>query len=585
MWKRSSKNEMKKLPAGACSRDNPCETGHLRYSRAILLPELAADFIISWIIGKCKLCEKFFAIHTLTKSKKFIIIIKSCGEKRKSRYWMYAFFVHFNMVVAAFRKSLLRVWTVNAFNKNGGKLNQEETTNKMGTKPVPKVMLGMGIPIILSMVLQACYNIVDSMFVARIPDTEGITNAGECAVNALTLAFPVQMLIVAFGIGTGVGVNALLAKSLGQRDEEKVAKAAGNGVSLALIIYAVFLLFGLSGVKAYIGSQTKDAVILTMGSSYLSICSAVSFGIVLFSIYEKLLQSTGKTVYSTIAQVSGAVVNIVLDPIMIFGYFGLPATGIRGAAYATVIGQIVSMLIAMYFHYRKNKEVKAGLRYLKLEGGIVREIYAIGLPAIIMQALMSFMTYGVNLIFGTVSQAAVTAYGIFYKIQQFIFFAGFGLRDAITPIVSFNYGMGDQKRVKQGIFYGLLYTGVIMLIGLVGLEVFAKPLIGLFAMSEETEGLCVMASKIIATGFLFAGGNIAIQGVFQALGCGLDSLIVSLLRLCIVVLPLAWLFARMENAVNIIWWAFPIAELVAVIVAVLFLLRANKKIIKPMKGR
>lgn len=489
------------------------------------------------------------------------------------------------MVVAAFRKSLLRVRVASALNRNGGTLNQEGTTNKMGTESIPKVMLGMGIPIILSMVLQACYNIVDSMFVARIPDTDGIINAGECAVNALTLAFPVQMLIVAFGIGTGVGVNALLAKSLGQRDAEKVAKAAGNGVSLALIIYAVFLLFGLFGVKAYIGSQTKDAVILTMGSSYLSICSVVSFGIVLFSIYEKLLQSTGKTVYSTIAQVSGAVVNIVLDPIMIFGYFGLPATGIRGAAYATVIGQIVSMLIAMYFHYRKNKEVKAGLNYLKLEGGIVKEIYAIGLPAIIMQALMSFMTYGVNLIFGTVSQAAVTAYGIFYKIQQFIFFAGFGLRDAITPIVSFNYGMGDQKRVRQGIFYGLLYTEVIMLIGLAGLEVFAKPLIGLFAMSGETEGLCVMASKIIATGFLFAGGNIAIQGVFQALGCGLDSLIVSLLRLCIIVLPLAWVFARMENAVNMIWWAFPIAEFVAVIAAVLFLLRANNKIIKPMKGR
>ena len=464
-------------------------------------------------------------------------------------------------------------------------MNQEVTTNKMGTECIPKVMLNMGIPIILSMVLQACYNIVDSMFVARIPDTDGIINAGECAVNALTLAFPIQMLIVAFGIGTGVGVNALLAKSLGQRDAEKVAKAAGNGVSLALIIYVAFMLFGLFGVKAYIGSQTKDAVILTMGRSYLSICSVVSFGIILFSIYEKLLQSTGNTVYSTIAQVSGAVVNIVLDPIMIFGYFGLPATGIRGAAYATVIGQIVSMLIAMYFHYRKNKEVKAGLKYLKLDRSIVKEIYEIGLPAIIMQALMSFMTYGVNLIFGMVSQAAVTAYGIFYKIQQFIFFAGFGLRDAITPIVSFNYGMGDQKRVEQGIFYGLLYTNMIMLIGLAGLEVFAKPLIGLFAMSEETEGLCVMASKIIATGFLFAGGNIAIQGVFQALGCGLDSLIVSLLRLCIIVLPLAWVFARLENAVNIIWWAFPIAELVAVIVAVLFLLRANNKIIKPMKGR
>lgn len=458
-------------------------------------------------------------------------------------------------------------------------MSKEIVENKMGTEAVPKVMLGMGIPMILSMVLQACYNIVDSMFVARIPDSEGIVHAGEYAVNALTLAFPVQMLIVAFGIGTGVGVNAMLAKSLGQRDEEKVAKAAGNGISLALIIYAVFLLFGLFGVKAYIGSQTRDTVILAMGNSYLAICSIVSFGIILFSIYEKLLQSTGKTMYSTIAQVSGAVCNIVLDPIMIFGYFGLPAMGIRGAAYATVIGQIVSMLVAMWFHYRKNTEVKSGRKYLKLEPSIVKEIYKIGLPAIIMQALMSFMTYGVNLIFGTVSQSAVTAYGIFYKIQQFIFFAGFGLRDAITPIVSFNFGMGDQKRVKQGIFYGLLYVGIIMLAGIVGLELFAGPLIGLFAMSKETADLCILATRIIAAGFLFAGGNIALQGVFQALGCGLESLVVSLLRLCIIVLPLAWIFAQLGNAQFMIWWAFPIAELVALLVAVVCMWRVNKLII------
>lgn len=462
-------------------------------------------------------------------------------------------------------------------------MSKKAVTNKMGTEAVSKVMLSMGIPMILSMVLQACYNIVDSMFVARIPDTAGIKHAGECAVNALTLAFPVQMLIVAFGIGTGVGVNAMLAKSLGQRDKEKIAKAAGNGITLAIIIYTVFLLFGLFGVKAYIRSQTGDEVILAMGSSYLSICSVFSFGIVLFSIYEKLLQSTGKSVYSTIAQVSGAVVNIILDPVMIFGYFGLPKMGIRGAAYATVIGQVVSMLVAMYFHYTKNAEVKSGRRYLKPEWGIIKEIYVIGLPAIIMQALMSFMTYGVNLIFGMVSQAAVTAYGIFYKIQQFLFFAGFGLRDAITPIVSFNYGMRDKKRVKQGIFYGILYVEIIMFVGLIGLELFADPLIGLFAMSKETQELCVMATKIIAAGFLFAGGNIAIQGVFQALGCGMASLVVSLLRLCVIVLPLAWIFAKLENADFMIWWAFPIAEFAAFIAAVLFLVRADKRIIKLMK--
>lgn len=417
------------------------------------------------------------------------------------------------------------------------KLSREATTNKMGTGSVPKVMLSMGIPMILSMVLQACYNIVDSMFVARIQDSGNITHMGEYAVNALTLAFPVQMLIVAFGIGTGVGVNALLAKSLGQQDKEKVAKVAGNGVSLAFIIYAVFLLFGLFGTKAYIGSQTKDDIILEMGTSYLSICLVMSFGIILFSIYEKLLQSVGKTVYSTIAQVSGAVVNIVLDPIMIFGYFGLPKMGITGAAYATVIGQIISMLVAMYFHYTKNTEVKSGKKYLKLERKIVKEIYVIG------------------------------------------------LRDAITPMVSFNYGKGDKKRVKEGIFYGMLYIGIIMLIGLIILETFTNLLVGLFDMSKETESLCILASKIIATGFLFAGGNIAIQGVFQALGCGLDSLIVSVLRLCVVVLPLAWLFTKFANADFMIWWAFPIAEFVAFLVAVALLLHANNKIIKPIEER
>lgn len=481
--------------------------------------------------------------------------------------------------MVAFRKSLRGCNPV-----KGGKLSKEVTMNKMGSEFIPKVMLSMGIPMILSMILQACYNIVDSMFVARIPDSEGIVNAGEYAVNALTLAFPVQMLIVAFGIGTGVGVNALLAKCLGERNSEAVAKVAGNGVALGLIIYVVFMIFGFVGIDAYLASQTKDVIVLGMGTSYLKICTILCIGMVMFSIYEKLLQSTGKTVYSTIAQIAGAITNIVLDPIMIFGYFGCPQMGIEGAAYATVIGQVVSMLVAMFFHYRKNTEVPSGWKYLKLDKDVVRKIYAIGLPAIIMQALMSFMTYGVNIIFGAVSAAAVTAYGIFYKIQQFIFFAAFGLRDAITPIVSFNYGMGNKKRIKQGIFYGILYIEIIMIIGIVALEIFAEPLVGLFALTGDTQDLCVLACKIIAVGFLFAGGNIAIQGVFQALDSGFSSLVVSVLRLFIVVLPLAWIFTKFDNATFMIWWAFPIAEAVACVVAVVLLVQANKSIIVPMKN-
>lgn len=238
-------------------------------------------------------------------------------------------------------------------------MNKElEKMNKMGTKPIPKVMLSMGIPMILSMVLQACYNIVDSMFVARIPDTEGISHMGEYAVNALTLAFPVQMLIVAFGIGTGVGVNALLAKCLGQKNTERVAMVAGNGVTLGIIIYVLFFIFCIFGIDFYLNTQTSDELIFSMAESYLIICTLLSLGIIMFSIFEKLLQSTGKSLYSTIAQIAGAVTNIILDPIMIFGYFGVPQMGIAGAAYATVIGQFVSMALAMVFHYVKIRKLK-----------------------------------------------------------------------------------------------------------------------------------------------------------------------------------------------------------------------------------
>ncbi len=456
---------------------------------------------------------------------------------------------------------------------------ERETTNKMGTERVSKVMLTMGIPIILSMVLQACYNIVDSMFVARMPDSGGVEHLGEYAVNALTLAFPVQMLIVAFGIGTGVGVNALLANYLGQGDKERVAKTAGNGLMLGVLIYVCFVIFGLVGIKGYFASQTSDPLILSMGIQYLQICVFASLGIIGYTIFEKLLQSTGLTGYSTTAQVCGAVTNVVLDPIMIYGLAGCPRLGVVGAALATVIGQWVSFLLALSFHFLKNKEIKNGLQYFKLDKEIVRRIYAIGLPAIIMQALMSVMTYGVNIIFGSVSTAAVTAYGIFYKIQQFIFFAGFGLRDAITPIVAFNYGMGSQKRVREGIRYGILYTEIVMIAGILLLELFAAPLTSIFGLSDTTAKLCILAMRIIATGFLFAGGNIALQGVFQALGCGISSLVVSILRLAVPVLPLAWLFSTWTNSTFWIWWAFPISEGIAVLAALYCLRRASRDIV------
>lgn len=462
-------------------------------------------------------------------------------------------------------------------------MSKNKTMNKMGTQPVPKVMLNMGIPMILSMVLQACYNIVDSIFVARIPDVPGVVHAGEYAVNALTLAFPIQMLIVALGIGTGVGVNAILSRTLGEKDTERAAKIAGNGISLGILIYLVVLVFGMIGITPYLQSQTADPTVLGMAETYLAICTYLSFGMIVYAIYEKLLQSTGKTVYSTVAQVAGAAANIILDPIMIFGYLGLPAMGIAGAAYATVIGQFLSLFLAMFFQYKKNTEIKSGWRYLRLQGRVVKDIYNIGLPAIIMQALMSFMTYGVNIVFGAVSMASVTAYGIFYKIQQFVFFAAFGLRDAITPIVSYNYGMGSKTRVYEGIKYGMIYTTIIMIAGTVVLECWATPLVTLFGLSNETARLCILAIHIISAGFIFAGINIALQGVFQALGCGLDSLIVSVLRLLLIVLPLAWLLSLMPNALDIMWVAFPATEFISCLVAGGLMLKVNKRVIVTME--
>ncbi|MBU5486923.1 MATE family efflux transporter [Clostridium sp. MSJ-8] len=448
--------------------------------------------------------------------------------------------------------------------------------NKMGEEPIKSLMLKMGIPMIISMVLQAVYNIVDSYFVSCMKDSGNITGIGEYGVNALTLAFPIQMLIVAVGVGTGVGINALLARSLGQGDREKASKIAGNAIFLGICMYIVFLLFGIFGVNLYIKSQTSDPIVIDMAQSYLSICTILSFGVILYTIYEKLLQGTGKTTLCTIAQIIGAVTNIILDPIFIFGYFGLPEMGIKGAAYATVIGQMVSFILDCIFHYKYNKDIDASFKYIKPEKKIIGQIYKVGLPAIIMQALMSIMTYGVNIIFGIVSGAAVTAYGVYYKIQQFVFFAAFGLNNAIIPIVSFNYGMRDKERVQEGIKYGIIYTLIIMAIGLVGLQLFANQLIGIFTLSKETHRLCILSIRIVTLGYLFAGANIAYQGIFQALDSGLTSLVVSLLRLIIIALPLAYIFTKLNNATTIIWTSFPIAEGVAMIIAI-FIMKALKR--------
>lgn len=446
--------------------------------------------------------------------------------------------------------------------------------NKMAVMPIKKLLLTMGIPIIFSMMLQALYNIVDSAFVSN------MSQNGEMALNALTLAFPVQMFMVAIGIGTGVGVNALIAMCLGQENKKRASQSAGNALFLGFIIYFIFLLFGLFGTDFYVKSQTNNPLVIQMASHYLKICCIASFGIVFYSLYEKIIQATGRTLYTTIAQVAGAIFNMILDPILIYGMFGLPAMGVNGAAYATIIGQILSFVLDCYFHFKYDKEIENKLCYLKPKLRIIKDIYAIGLPAIIAQALMSIMTYALNILFGMVGENVVTAYGLYYKIQQFILFAAFGLRDAITPIVSFNYGMKNKQRIKEGIRYGMIDTLIIMALGFIVLEIGGNAFTSIFGLSGQTASLCESAMHIISISFMFAGANIASQGCFQALGEGIVSLIISVLRQFLFVIPVAYVLVLIVNnyhqSASLLWLTFIVGEGLTVIFACIFL----KKIIK-----
>lgn len=454
-----------------------------------------------------------------------------------------------------------------------------EENNRMKEMPVKKLMLQMGVPMILSMALQAVYNIVDSAFVGN------MSVGSEAALNALTLVFPVQMLMVAVGVGTGVGTNALLAMTLGQGNQKKAAKIAGNSLLLGVVIYVVCLLFGICGVKTYISSQTVEPEVIAMGTDYLRICCILSMGIIFFSILEKLLQATGRSLYSTIGQITGAVINIILDPIMIYGLGPVPEMGVRGAAYATVIGQMASAVLLLVFHLKLNREFAHGMKYLKPEGRIIKEIYAIGLPAIIAQALMSLMVYVMNLIL-KFSPSAQTAYGLFYKVQQFVLFLAFGLRDAITPIVAFAYGMGEKKRIRDGIRYGLIYTAALMIFGTLITEGFPGAFATLFNAGQSREAF-IGAMRVISVSFIFAGINVAYQGIYQALESGIESLVISLLRQLLLILPLAGIFSVFvrngQAGVTLLWWAFPITEVLACLAGYGFLKKIQKKKVERLR--
>lgn len=459
---------------------------------------------------------------------------------------------------------------------------KEESQNKMAIEPINKLILKMGLPMIVSMVLQALYNVIDSIFVANMGSTGAIAN------QALTYAFPIQIMIIAIGVGTGVGLNALLSKSLGENDKNKVNKIAGNGIFLSICIYIFFLIFGLFFSKWFISLFTNDKEIIKMGTTYLKICTCLSLGSIGYTVYERFLQATGKTMLSTISQISGAVTNIVLDYIFIYPL----DMGVAGAAWATIIGQFVSLFIAMYFHYKKNKEIDGSLKYINPDGSIIKGIYSIGVSATLMQALLAVMMAGMNAILG-LAQADQTvligSFGIYYKIQQIALFSAFGLSNTIISILSFNYGMQDRKRIDDCIKYGIMDTTIVTLIISILFEIFAYPLANLFGLvggeTKEIIKVCTIALRISSIGFIFMGISVAIQGILQSIRYALRPLIISLLRLVIFVFPVAFLFTKSSEVVKIVWWTFPIAEILTSIIALFILKDSYNRKIKAIKNK
>ena len=441
--------------------------------------------------------------------------------------------------------------------------------NRMGTMPVNRLLISMSLPMIISMLVQAMYNIIDSVFVAQI---------GEEALTAVSLAFPVQNLMIAVSAGTCVGVNALLSRSLGEKNQKMADNAAVNGLFLAFLSYLAFALFGLFGARYFFTSQTDNQVIIEYGTQYLTICCVFCFGLFFEMMLERIMQSTGRTIYNMITQGSGAIINIILDPIMIFGLFGFPALGIRGAAIATVTGQIIAMFLSIFFNKTKNPDVAIRLNGFKPHKRTIAVIYEVGIPSIIMQSISSVMTFGMNRILIMFSETAVSVFGVYFKLQSFIFMPVFGLNNGMIPIIAYNYGARNKKRIMDTAKLSIFIAVGIMLAGLAIFQTFPRQLLMMFNASEHMLDIGVPALKIISISFLFAGYCIIVSSVFQALGNGIYSLIVSVARQLVCILPLAYFLAS-SFGLHALWYSFPIAELVSVVLCtILFRIIYKQKI-------
>lgn len=442
--------------------------------------------------------------------------------------------------------------------------------------PVNRLLLTMSLPMMISMLVQALYNVVDSVFVSYI---------SEDALAAVGLAFPAQNLMISVAVGTGVGINALLSKSLGEKNFETANQAAVNGVFLAFCSWAIFAVLGGLFSRTFMTLQTQVDSIISYGTTYLSIVSVVCVGMMFQICFERLLQSTGKTIFTMISQATGAVINLILDPLLIFGLGPFPEMGIAGAAWATVLGQIVGALLGLYCNLRLNPEISLNFRGFRPSGAIIRKIYAVGVPSIIMSSIGSVMVFGMNKILIAFTTTATAVFGVYFKLQSFVFMPVFGLNNGMVPIVAYNYGARRPDRIKQTIKLSVIYAVSIMFIGLLIFQFLPNVLLDLFRSEQDTGDMLtigVPALRIISLSFLFAGFAIVCSSVFQALGHGVLSLVVSVVRQLMILLPVAFLLSRI-GGLAVVWWAFPIAELLSVGLSALFLRRVYRKEIHPLE--
>ena len=447
---------------------------------------------------------------------------------------------------------------------------EQTKENKMGTMPVNKLLVTMSLPMVISMIVQALYNIVDSIFVSRL---------SEDALTAVSMAFPMQNLMISVAVGTGVGINAMLSRALGEKKFEAANKTAENGIFIEVLGYVLFLLIGIFVTKPFFLAQAGAGDIANMGIEYTRICLLMSFGIFMQIGFERILQSTGRTIFTMITQSTGAIINIILDPILIFGLFGMPKMGVAGAAIATVTGQICAAILAITFNLTKNPDVHISFKGFKPQIIFVKNILSVGIPSIIMSSVGSAMTFGMNKILITFSSTAVAVFGVYFKLNSFVFMPVFGLNNGMVPIVSYNYGAQNKKRLTKTIKLAIMYAVCIMFIGIMLFQFIPDVLLRLFDASDHMLEIGIPALRVISLSFAFAGICIVISSSLQALGHGFLSMMISITRQLIILLPSAYILAKF-GGILAVWWSFNIAEIASLTLSLLFFKHMYNKIIK-----